>query len=173
MYVSGALRATRFGRDAGLRIHFPGCAYTCFAREGEGRTIGCHHHWWCMSKTSQWRRAPPPIHLTLSVFTIISPFFVCYVPLLTFLKDKQERSENNKYATNFLAFCSMTPLILVYLLIMDAIYIVSSAILAPIAFCTCGVKVKTVEKKIDKIYNWMFGMSDMDIKGFRRLRTMS
>jgi hypothetical protein len=30
-----------------------------------------------------------------------------------------------------------------------------------------------MEDKIDSIYNLLFGMSDMDIKGFRRLRTIS
>ena len=57
---------------------------------------------------------------------------------------------------------------------MDLIYIISSVIITPIALLSCGViNVENVEDKIDQIYNLMFGMSDMDIKGFRRLRTIS
>ena len=57
---------------------------------------------------------------------------------------------------------------------MDLIYIISSVIITPIALLSCGViNVENVEDKIDQIYNLMFGMSDMDIKGFKRLRTIS
>ena len=58
---------------------------------------------------------------------------------------------------------------------MDLIYIVNSVIITPIAFIvTCGrMKMEIIEEKIDMIYNVLFGMSDMDIKGFRRLRTIS
>ena len=78
------------------------------------------------------------------------------------------------YLQTFMGFCSLTPLILIYLLFMDVIYIISSAILTPLAYMSCGlIKAATVEEKVDKIYKTLFGMSDMDIKGFRRLRTMS
>lgn len=70
---------------------------------------------------------------------------------------------------------SLTPLILLNLLLMDVIYIVNSVIITPIAFIlTCGrMNMEIIEEKIDTIYNVLFGMSDMDIKGFRRLRTIS
>lgn len=111
---------------------------------------------------------------SISLFTMISPFFVCYVPLLTFQKEKAEEIANDTPVQKFLAFCSLTPLILVYLLLMDLIYIISSVIITPLAFLTCGlIEVDDVEEKIDRIYKIMFGMSDMDIKGFRRLRTIS
>lgn len=57
---------------------------------------------------------------------------------------------------------------------MDVIYIISSVIVTPLALLSCGqIDIENVEDKIDQIYNVMFGMSDMDIKGFRRLRTIS
>ena len=70
---------------------------------------------------------------------------------------------------------SLTPLILIDLLFMDFVYIFNSVIVTPLAFTfTCGkLNLESMEDKIDTIYNYLFGMSDMDIKGFRRLRTIS
>ena len=74
-----------------------------------------------------------------------------------------------------LAFLSLTPLIVIDLLFMDLIYIINSVIITPLAFLfTYGkINMEVMEDKIDSIYNYLFGMSDMDIKGFRRLRTIS
>ena len=74
-----------------------------------------------------------------------------------------------------MAFLSLTPLILIDLLLMDLIYIINSVVITPLVFIlSCGrLNLEVVEEKIDKIYNFLFGMSDMDIKGFRRLRTIS
>jgi hypothetical protein len=75
----------------------------------------------------------------------------------------------------------LTPVVLVYLLVMDLVYIVNSVALVPLAVIvqmfSCG-KIKgnlahMFEEKLDSIYEIMFGMSKMDIKGFRRLRTIS
>ena len=74
-----------------------------------------------------------------------------------------------------LAFLSLTPLIVIDLLFMDLIYIINSVIITPLAFLfTYGkINMEVMEDKIDSICNYLFGMSDMDIKGFRRLRTIS
>lgn len=62
---------------------------------------------------------------------------------------------------------------------MDVVYIVNSVGLVPIAFIiqilSFGrLKIAHVfEEKLDSIYEVVFGMSQMDIKGFRRLRTIS
>jgi hypothetical protein len=64
---------------------------------------------------------------------------------------------------------------------MDIVYIIISVVLVPIAVIikifSCGW-IKTnlalkLEEKLDSIYEVAFGMSKMDIKGFRRLRTIS
>ena len=73
---------------------------------------------------------------------------------------------------------SLTPLIVAYLLLMDVIYIIVSVVITPIAFIikllTCGlIDMTNIEEKLDVLYEILFGMSDMDIKGFRRLRTIS
>ena len=74
-----------------------------------------------------------------------------------------------------LAFLSLTPLILIDLLFMDLVYIFNSVIITPLVFIfTCGrMNTQVMETKIDQIYNFLFGMTEMDIKGFRRLRTIS
>lgn len=87
---------------------------------------------------------------SISIFTMISPFFVCYVPLLTFQKDKAVEAGHETFLEKFLVFCSLTPLILIYLLLMDVIYIISSVIVTPLAFLTCGlIDIENVEDKID------------------------
>jgi hypothetical protein len=73
---------------------------------------------------------------------------------------------------------SLTPFIVGYLLIMDLIYIIVSVIITPstmlLKLLTCGlIDITNVEEKLDVLYEILFGMTDMDIKGFRRLRTIS
>jgi hypothetical protein len=75
-------------------------------------------------------------------------------------------------------FFYLTPMVLVYLQVMDLVYIINTVTLMPIAIilkkigCITG-KSNIFEDKLDYIYEAMFGMSKMDIKGFRRLRTVS
>jgi hypothetical protein len=75
----------------------------------------------------------------------------------------------------------LTPLVLLYLQVMDVVYIINSVALVPMAviiqFLSFG-RIKgnlahLFEEKLDSIYEVFFGMSKMDIKGFRRLRTIS
>lgn len=73
---------------------------------------------------------------------------------------------------------SLTPFIVAYLLVMDLVYIIVSVVITPLTFMlkflTCGkIDVTNVEEKLDVLYEILFGMTDMDIKGFRRLRTIS
>lgn len=112
---------------------------------------------------------------TISVFTMISPFYVCYVPLLTFQKERAEKIEDDSILQKLNGFFSLTPLILINLLLMDLIYIINSVVITPIVFIFSfgRLNMEVIEEKIDKIYIVLFGMSDMDIKGFRRLRTIS
>jgi hypothetical protein len=61
---------------------------------------------------------------------------------------------------------------------MDIVYIIVSVIITPLAmllkFLSCGlIDVTNVEEKMDVLFEILFGMTDMDIKGFRRLRTIS
>jgi hypothetical protein len=91
---------------------------------------------------------------------------VCYVPLLTFQKNKLNNKE-----LDFLTYISMiiflTPLVLIYLQLMDVIYIINSVGLVPIALIiqllSCGMLKGNMahwfESKLDGIYEIAFGMS--------------
>lgn len=73
---------------------------------------------------------------------------------------------------------SLTPFIVLYLLLMDIIYIIVSVVITPAAillrFLTCGlIDLTNIDEKLDVLYEILFGMTEMDIKGFRRLRTIS
>lgn len=114
---------------------------------------------------------------TLSIATMLWPFYVSYVPLVTFQKKRGKIQDESKFL-KFLNIVSMTPLIVGYLLFMDIFYIFVSVVVTPIAFLlkhlTCGyLNVTNIEERLDGLYKILFGMSDMDIKGFRRLRTIS
>ena len=114
---------------------------------------------------------------TLSIFTMLSPFYVCYVPLVTFQKNRGKLQKETRFL-KMLNIVSLTPLIVAYLLLMDIIYILVSVVVTPSAMLikalSCGlIDVTNVEDKLDVLYEILFGMTDMDIKGFRRLRTIS
>ena len=114
---------------------------------------------------------------TLSIFTMLSPFYVCYVPLVTFQKNRGKLQKETRFL-KVLNIVSLTPLIVAYLLVMDIIYILVSVVITPsamlIKLLSCGlIDVTNIEEKLDVLYEILFGMSDMDIKGFRRLRTIS
>ena len=75
---------------------------------------------------------------------------------------------------------TLTPLIVVYLLLMDFIFIIVSVIIVPLAmllkllsFGYLPIDHNKIEEKFNVIYENLFGMTDIDIKGFRRLRTIS
>jgi hypothetical protein len=68
----------------------------------------------------------------LSLLSMMSPFFVCYVPLLTFQKKKLNNAKLN-FFNGAITFAFLTPTVLVYLQIMDVVYIINSVGLVPIA----------------------------------------
>lgn len=79
---------------------------------------------------------------TLSLYTMLSPFYVCYVPLLTFQKNRAKLQEETRFL-KLLNLASLTPFIVAYLLLMDIIYIIVSVIITPAAMLikvlTCGL----------------------------------
>ena len=76
------------------------------------------------------------------------------------------------------AFVASTPLLLVYLFIIDAIFLIISIVLTPllmlISFITCSkLRMEMIQFVTDKAFETLFGMQEMDVVGFRRLRTVS
>ena len=77
-----------------------------------------------------------------------------------------------------LAWITLTPGIIVYLFLMDVIFLFISSVLTPIFvaihFLTCGkVNFTKMLNSTDGIYETCFEMKRLDVNGFRRLRTIS
>ena len=66
---------------------------------------------------------------TLSIFTILAPLYVCYVPLISVQRMKS-KSDSSKLIT----FSAFTPLILIYLLLLDIFYIFIQTLINPLVF---------------------------------------
>jgi hypothetical protein len=76
------------------------------------------------------------------------------------------------------AFVASTPLLLVYLFIIDTIFLLISIVLTPlmvlVSIMTCfRLKMKQIQFVTDRAFERLFGMQEMDVVGFRRLRTVS
>ena len=85
------------------------------------------------------------------------------------------QSEQSKFKS-LMMFLAITPLLLVYLFLVDVVFLLLSAIVTPvlslISVLTCQPWMITkLEECIDVIYVMLFGMQKMDVIGFRRLRT--
>jgi len=87
----------------------------------------------------------------------------------------KKKTKSSKIA---LGYISITPLIVLYLIGMDVLYLVNTLILLPliliIKILSFGkIDILHLKDKIDDIYKYLFDMSYQDISGFRRLRTIS
>jgi len=72
----------------------------------------------------------------------------------------------------------LCPIFVVYLIMMDALFLINTAILIPLVYLlkaiTCGkVDWMPLTTIVDSLYSLLFDMSLMEIEGFRRLRTIS
>lgn len=72
----------------------------------------------------------------------------------------------------------VSPFMLIYLFILDVIFVVNQAFIYPlimlIKFLTCGLLDLTVlNKALEKSYEIMFDMQKLEVAGFRRMRTIS
>ena len=72
----------------------------------------------------------------------------------------------------------VSPFMLVYLLIMDLVFLLNSAFLAPaVSILECllckKVRLSCLSDAIDASYETLFEMQKLDVAGFRRMRTIS
>ena len=76
-------------------------------------------------------------------------------------------------------YCAFTPLVLIYLFMLDLLYLLNAVVLSPIVLVfnllTCCYFSKKVdfEEKVDEILGYIFNLEPQDIVGFRKLRTMT
>ena len=77
-----------------------------------------------------------------------------------------------------LAWITLTPGIIIYIFLMDLVFLLISSVLTPIFFLihffSCGkFNFTRMLDSTDVIYEKVFDMKRLDVNGFRRLRTIS
>ena len=95
-----------------------------------------------------------------------------------FLKEKVYRDLNNRFKLSFMGFVMVSPIMLLYMFVLDIIFVINQALLFPIIcilkFITCGIlDLSCLNRALDKSYEFMFEMQKLEVAGFRRMRTIS
>jgi hypothetical protein len=127
-----------------------------------------------------------PAWATLSIYFMISPFYVSYIPLINFQisAHKAHIKENGSISMyqTVIAWISKTPLLIIYLLFMDFVFIIQCIAIKPVVFFIEMVRnqVTTSRRNLnildlfeDYMFSVMFEMTKSEVVGFRRLRTIS
>lgn len=60
---------------------------------------------------------------TITIFSMLAPLFACQAPFLTFMREQINRDQQRRLKLRLLGFIMVTPLMLVYLTIMDLLYL--------------------------------------------------
>ena len=80
---------------------------------------------------------------------------------------------NRKKVTKLetIVFLALTPFIIIYLLLLDLIFIINTSIFHPLCklLGVCGLKfLSNIPDKIENSYEVLFDMERLDVAGFRR-----
>lgn len=69
----------------------------------------------------------------------------------------------------------LTPVILIYLFVLDLVFILNTSVFMTISdlFKLVGVDISCLPRTIDKSYETLFDMEKLDVAGFRRQRTIA
>jgi len=95
-----------------------------------------------------------------------------------FMREKLYRDQQNRFKLRFLSNIMVSPVMLVYLTILDLVFLINQALLVPILVLlrtlTCGLLNFTcLSNIIDSSYEVLFEMQKLEVAGFRRMRTIS
>lgn len=123
-----------------------------------------------------------------SLFVMLSAIIVCYSPLINFFIARNtiraRLGQNIKFSCKNLmfTFIYLTPLITVLLTVIDCIYTINQLFVEPLvlliniimcnAYRNDGENWIETEPYLDGLFMY-FNMDTMDVKGYRRLRTIS
>ena len=115
---------------------------------------------------------------TITIFSMIAPFLSCQIPFLIFLKELIYRDKTGKIKLLWLGRLMLSPLMLIYMFLMDLVFLFIQAFIFPILlivkFLTFGkLDCTQMIEKLDKVYEIMFEMQKLDVAGFRRMRTIT
>lgn len=113
---------------------------------------------------------------------MLTPYFVSYAPLVNYQIEnwrvKKQEALDVTCRMSALAWVTLTPGIIIYIFIMDVIFLIISSVLTPIFFLIHLISFGKLNftmmlDSTDGIYEKMFEMKRLDVNGFRRLRTIS
>ena len=115
---------------------------------------------------------------TLTIFSMVAPFFACQTPFLMFLKEKVYRDVNRRLKLRSMGWVMVAPVMLAYMFILDIIFVINQAILFPIIVClkviTFGfLDLSCLNRALEMTYEFLFEMHKLEVAGFRRMRTIS
>ena len=97
----------------------------------------------------------------LSIFSIIGPYYICYIPLLRY--QRRNMTRNPTFAQRMTLYLAFTPLVLIYLFMLDLLYLVNAVVLSPFVLVfniiTCCKFTKwNIESKIDASLGYLFNL---------------
>ena len=69
---------------------------------------------------------------TITIFSMTAPFIISQTPFLTFLRDLINRDKNNRFKLRFLSVIVVSPLMIVFMFVMDIVFLLNQAFLYPI-----------------------------------------
>lgn len=62
---------------------------------------------------------------TITIFSLLAPFFACQTPFLMFLKEQVYRDKKNRLKLRTMGHIMVSPLMLAYMFILDVIFVVN------------------------------------------------
>lgn len=95
--------------------------------------------------------------ITITIFSMLAPFFACQTPLLMFLKEQVYRDSKNRLKLRLIGGLMISPLMLVYMFLLDVIFMLNQAVLYPLIqilkFVTCKiVDLSCLNRALDNSY---------------------
>ena len=115
---------------------------------------------------------------TVTIFSLLAPFFACQTPFLMFLKEKVYRDKDDKLKLRLMGQIMVSPFMLIYMFVLDVIFVINQAVFYPIIallkVLTFGfLDLTCLSKTLEKSYEFFFEMQKLEAAGFRRMRTIS
>ena len=99
--------------------------------------------------------------VTITIFSVVAPFFACQTPLIMFLKERILREKSVRL--NLMGQIMVSPFMILYMFVLDIIFIINSAVIEPIIYVikviTFGrVDITCLNKLVERSYEFFFGM---------------
>ena len=95
-----------------------------------------------------------------------------------FLKEQTYRDADDSFKLHIACVIIMCPLMLIYTFILDLIFVLNKSIVEPtinfIKLVSCDkIDLSVIAYIFEYSYGYLFGMHELEVEGFRRMRTIS